>query len=387
MVESIPTKFDWPAEKHPANGGQSIIAAEDKKGRKLEQPPKILLVATVFNLAYRVLRCAQAAGAEVYVLGNPGAGALNFSRCCRGFTRSFAVINGERDRNLAVEINCLAKQLGIGMVLPGCAHSTRALIAVRDLIEPPCFPLPPLDCFDLLNNKWTFAHLCHQLGIKHPATWLFPDARRLADEMSRGSVIPPLVAKPLSWSGGKLGAAGVVKIDRADDERLASIYYEPVLAQQFVAGSEIGASIYAAGGRVEAFIAHKYVRRIYSTFHDEEILAATEKIAAHLRLDGVYNFDMIRTPDNVVHFLECNPRFFFKIDLSRAAGINFVALGLAPDRRDRMLTVPNGAQVRQPEAVLATLFRHGVTNRDISLARQHLSDPAPYLLERLQLTF
>ena len=37
---------------------------------------------------------------------------------------------------------------------------------------------------------------------------------------------------------------------------------------------------------------------------------------------------MILTPDGAVHYLECNPRFFYKINLSMIAGVNFVAHGL-----------------------------------------------------------
>ena len=55
------------------------------------------MVATVFNMPYRVLRCAQASLAEVYVLGNPGASWLRFSRYCRRFASSACIIHGGRD--------------------------------------------------------------------------------------------------------------------------------------------------------------------------------------------------------------------------------------------------------------------------------------------------
>jgi hypothetical protein len=85
---------------------------------------------------------------------------LRFSRYCRRFFLSDCIIHGDRDESLALEINHLVRELGITMVLPGDAPSTRALIASRDLIDVPCLPLPTLDQFDALNDKWEFAQLC-----------------------------------------------------------------------------------------------------------------------------------------------------------------------------------------------------------------------------------
>ena len=258
-------------------------SAELKHPSVVVPAQRLLLVADSFQLAYRVLRCARATGAEIYVLGNPGATALRFSRHCRRFFPSACIIHGQRDPALALEINCLAREYGISLVLPGDAPSTRALIASRDLIQAPCFPLPTLAEFDLLNDKWAFAKLCQQLSILHPAGNCSPDNAALSIAISTRGLNAPLVAKPLSMSGG----VGFVLFDGKDtDERLRAINYQPILVQDFIPGETIGASVYAHRGKIEAFIVHHYRRRVYTAFPDDQIYCDLEKSSRIARSPG-----------------------------------------------------------------------------------------------------
>jgi predicted ATP-grasp superfamily ATP-dependent carboligase len=349
----------------------------------------VLLLATDFITPYRVLRCAHAGGAEVYVLGNAGAWPLRWSRHCRRLFISDRIIHGERDVALALEINSLVHELGIDMVIPADAPSVRSLIACHEGIEAPCFPLPTLQQFDLLNDKWAFAQLCSSLAIRHPKTRLFADASAArhaiagasASASSEGSAFP-LIVKPL----GRCAGSGICVLRGMDDlHRIDTINYRPILLQQFISGEDIGASVFATGGRIEAFVAHWLRDGVYTTFRDAGIYAAIGRIVARLHLNGVYNFDMIRTPDGAVFYLECNPRFFYKIDLSMLAGINFVEWGLPGLRPRNVGRPPPEGTVRSPKALLRTLMSWRCTRRDWALSRHQLSDPGPWLMEKLQL--
>jgi predicted ATP-grasp superfamily ATP-dependent carboligase len=341
------------------------------------------MVATDFITPYRVLRCARATGAEIYVLGNAGARALRFSRYCQQVFISDCIIHGGRDEALALEINCLTGKLGIAMVMPADAPSTRAVIASRNMIEAPCFPLPRLEAFDLLNNKWSFAQLCVELGIRHPVARMLPDVATFARELAMGDWEYPLIAKPLDRNA----SAGVVVIDGVDSEkRLTAINYRPILVQKFVSGQDIGASVFVRGGSVEAFVAHWYRNGVYCTFQDNQIYSDIAKIASHLNLDGVYNFDMILAPDGSVYFLECNPRFFYKINQSMIAGINFVEHGIPYARLPVTGAIQPGVQVRFPKALLRSLVFSGqCTKRDLAMVSYLFSDPWPFLIEKLNL--
>jgi hypothetical protein len=333
---------------------------------------KLLLVAAITGISYRVLRCARACDAEIYVMGNLGARDLALSRHCARFMVSHAIINGSFDEGLALEINCLARELGVAMVLPADAPSTRALIACRHLLEVPCFPLPDLQQFDLLNNKWHFARLCDELGIRRPAARLFPDVEALKDEISAGRIAGPAVVKPLTLAGGQ--GQFMLNGDAASTP-LTRINYRPILVQEFIAGRDICASIYCCSGEVTALVAYRNWKRVHSTFWSEAILEDLQHIAAYMNLDGVHCFDMIDGDDGKIYYLECNPRFYNSINLSMLAGINFVALGLRASREPGLIRVPHGTKVHAPEAaLLSPRSWPALTRRDWAAARYTLSD-------------
>jgi predicted ATP-grasp superfamily ATP-dependent carboligase len=328
------------------------------------------------------MRCARECDADVYVMGNLGARDLAVSRHCAKFVLSHAIINGSYDEGLALEINCLARELGVAMVLPADAPSTRALIACRHLLEVPCFPLPDLEQFDFLNNKWQFARLCGELGIRHPRTRIFSDIDALEAEIAAGGIACPAVVKALSLAGSQ----GLIVLNGGDaTTQLKRVNYRPILVQEFVPGRDIGASVYCQDGKVTAFIAHELRRRVYRTFRNDAIFHDIERIAARVGAEGVYNFDMIAGDDGNIYYLECNPRFFFKINLSMLAGINFVALGLRDNRGLEVLRVPDGTVVRAPEATLISPRSWlSLTRKDRAAFSYLLVDPFYHIFEELR---
>ena len=343
---------------------------------------KALLLAAQYHMSYRVMRCAAEAGAEVYVLGNIERG-LARSRFCKELFVSDYIINGAYDEALALEINWYTRKFGIDLVLPGDAPTTRALIAVRDLIEAPCFPMPTLDQFDLLNNKWEFTKLCGNIGVTCANTRLFPDVGALVSEIEACGLVFPSIAKALSLNNGR----ACVKLDAADArEQVQQIRYRPVLVQDFIEGEDIGASVYCVGGEIKAFVAHILKDKIYRTFDDQRINVDIERIMACVRADGVYNFDMRLTPEGTIYYLECNPRFFYKIDLSMLAGINFASFGLWRSTAGLPKSVPCGNSVKLPQALVRSLVRPWrLTRKDFAMVKYILADPVALLMERLQL--
>ena len=360
-------------------GSAAPLQIRGSRHRPRPAAPRVLIVAATYALPYRVMRCARQVNAETYVLGNLGAQVLAVSRHCTEFRLSHSIVAGHYDEDLAFEINCFAREAGVTMILPGDAPATRALIACRHLLEAPCFPLPGLAEFDRLNDKWGFAQMCDALGIRQPATRLFADAEVLAAEIAAGGIAWPAVAKAPSLSASQ----GLVVLNGADAAaKVRAINYRPVIVQQFIPGRDIGASIFCRGGAITAFIAHEYCRGTYATFRGDAVFEDLARIAAHVGAEGVFNFDMIAADDGKIYYLECNPRFFYKINLSMLGGINFVALGLEGDGGAVPLRLPDGTSVRRPEAVLTSpRCWPRLTRRDRAAARYTWSDPIPYLLD------
>ena len=363
----------------PPRAGVKPDGAPRRWRAPVSSPRRLLIVAATYALPYRVLRCAHQTGAEVHVIGNLGAQPLSLSRFCGTFTLSQTLVAGRADDDLAFEINALCQRLDIEMVLPGDAHGTRTLIACRERLEAPCFPLPDLETFDLLNDKWRFARLCETLGFRHPATCLVPEAGALTEVLAAHRFAGPVLAKPRGLSGGR----GILKIrDEHDIEAISRVNYQPIVLQEYLTGRTLCASIYCHRGAVTAFMGYEFRKRVFSTFTNDRILADLRRFAAHAGAHGVYNFDILLSPGGALHYLECNPRFFYNMHFSMLAGTNFVALGLGGDQETLHAAAPAPGTFHLPEALLTNprAWRHA-SRRDWLTARHALSDPLPYLFD------
>jgi len=368
----------------PVPSGLTNVPAIANVSAKSASPLRVLLVATVFGMPYRVLRCIHGAGASVYVLGTEGAKGLKSSRFCKDFIANERTVDGNFDDGLAEEINQVVQRAAIDVVIAGDAPCTRSLIAVRDLIVAPCFPMPRLEQFDLLNNKWEFNVLCRSLGISCPASQAFASKQNLLRAIDSRNLTYPAIAKPLSMHAGW----GVVKLEAATAHKWAkTITYQPVVVQEFIEGTDICASVFCQDGEIQAFAGYQYRRGTYTSFFDKGVYEDIRKIIWQVKVDGIVNFDMRRATDGRVFFVECNPRVYWNIATTMLAGLNFISLGLPARVSDSTLQTALQPVVRFPKA-LALLALHApwkLGKESWQMLKFLYSDPIPYWREQLRL--
>lgn len=340
--------------------------------------PRVLLLAALCKLPYRVLRCLSDAGAEVIVLGAREAIGLSYSRYCRKFFRCVSRIDGDLNPELAIEINRVVNAYSIDLVVAGDAPSTRSLIEIVEDLDAPCFPMPDLEAFDLLNNKWRFTQLCNEMGITCPESRFFDDAKRLCAEYYHAGLPFPLIAKPLSRDSG-IGC--VVAESEKDIRKLSRISYSPIIVQDYIFGEDIGTSMFCRDGKIEAFLVHSYIKATYTAYDEPAIYQSVARIARRLRLSGIFNFDMRLTADGEVYFLECNPRVFYKIAMSMLVGVNFLGAGFPWRRPAETPSLAGPVAIRFPKAVLGAPWKLDAAARRV--LGFLLEDPLPYLRENL----
>lgn len=349
------------------------------------RPPRGLMLCSLFTLAYRAMRSFTDAGVSVHALGNAASRGMRHSRLCGGFSETGIAFDGSSSAVMIDLVNREIDRQRIDFVFAGDQPATRSLIAMRDQLVVPCFPMPSLATFDLLNDKARFTALCRSLRIPHPPTAVFADRRGLLDAIADGTIELPAVVKPLALDGNR----GVVEILTPADVSAMTIEYRPVLVQRFIPGQDIGASIFAEEGRVTAYICHRLRRATYTVLDHPEVLSALASVAAATGATGILNFDMRLSPDGRVWFLECNPRVFFKMPLSTLAGVNFADAGLDMMRGTSNPDIrmpPPGRAVRTPKAILAALPSPSrLGGGDIAMLRHILVDPVPYCREALRL--
>jgi biotin carboxylase len=342
------------------------------------------MISEHFRFAYRILRSFHAAGVNVHVLGARGSRGLRYSRFCASFQDRVSSCSGDLG-TLIEEVNALVVQRGIDLVIAGDHAIMRPLIVIAQSLKAPCFPMPKLEQFDLLNSKWSFTQLCQSLGLRCPRSQLFPDRSSLKRAIESGEVATPLIAKPLDCDGGR----GVLPVLQMGELRqLDAIQYEPILVQEYIDGEDVAASVFCDHGKIRAFIAHKRKSATYFTLVSPEIRAGIEKIAAATKAQGVLNFDLRVGFDGALYWLECNPRFFFWIHMSMLAGVPFAEFGLPNWPISGANSVPSGTDVRCLRASAIELLRPWrLTRRDFAYLGFVLADPVPWAREALGLEF
>ena len=351
----------------------------DAASRSASRPYNVLMLSDHFRFAYRTLRCFHSAGVNVHVLGAKGSRGLRFSRFCNSFSERVSSYPGELGP-IIQEVNSVVAKRDIDLIISGEHSMMRPLIAMAPSLNAPCFPMLTIEQFGLLNDKWLFAQLCRSLGLRCPVSRLVDNSLALRSAVQSGEISTPFVAKPLDFDGSR----GVVSILAAGDlVTLDSLEYSPIIVQEFVDGFDIGASVYCNHGEIKAFVAHRLKRDTYFTFASDEIRADIEKIVVATKAHGILNFDMRVGLNGAVYWLECNPRFFFKMFMSLLAGIPFVEFGL-PWSVSGSSTLPSGTNVRFFKAAAVELVRPWrLTRRDFGYLCYVLADPVPWVRETL----
>jgi len=346
---------------------------------------KGLMIAFAFTLPYHVMRCAAAAGASVHVLGSGPSRRLRLSRYCAGFHESRFDYRSDDYDLILDEIKLLVKEQRIDLIMPSDDVSTRLLAALADRLPVRTSPVPSLDCFDTMNDKWNFARFSRDHGVRVPESWLFETAEDLRGALKSGRLALPLTVKPTNLSGG----AGVLHIrDASELGQLDAVDYRPVLAQRHIDGETIGISVLCRRGAVVASVIQLPKDNAYSLFANPDLLENVQKLAGAVKLHGPANLDaVVESETGLSYIVECNPRFWYTIYMPMILGLNFVDLALNFDSMDfRDMRTLIDVRVRIHGALFRNLLKPWrYTRPDWRMLGYYLRDPLPYLCERMQL--
>lgn len=333
----------------------------------------LLILANGFVAQYRVLRCAAALGAEIYVAGTEHAHALALSRYCTQF-RPFA-FELEDEARAAAELDALAAQMQIDMILPSDFQTTLYLSRVRDHLATEVFPMPDLAALEQLGTKDRFMAYCTERGLLHPKGKMFESREDLVEAFARGAVRFPAMAKPVN----RAGSIGVVRLDANNATDIGgSLDYAPILVQDFIEGEDRSITIFCRKGKVEKQVVYHHPNDVFQFVEEAELSALAADIAQDLNLEGVINFDARVDEDGKVWLIECNPRFYFNMDVAMVAGVNFADLASSSGRSIEDQTI------RIPQALLRDLFKLELpTSSDFKMLRHWLRDPLMFALVAL----
>ena len=334
----------------------------------------VLILASAWRLPYRTLRCAARCFDRIYVLGTKEAGPLARSLFCQSF--HYLPLGESFDRTSVPVINRLCAQLSIDWVIPSDAHTTRFLAESGAMLGSKSYPVPDTSTFDLLNDKSTFISLCRKLDIPTPRTEVLPDKQQLINRLQDGHLKLPLVAKPTNMEGSQ----GVMVLHSGEALGMAGrLRYEPILAQEYIDGRDLCAFYFCRQGKVELEALYHHGGHFLEFIDHHDISRQCRRIIEATAYDGVIGFDVRQRDTSDFYFLECNPRFWYNMELTMLAGFNFVEVGVkVPKCCDQPLkTTLAGKVIIRPSGLLRKLPAPRAVNPTRLAVLAYLMDDLP----------
>ena len=353
-----------PASIEAGNVGSRFPIVRHLLQQNAQVQSSVLILATGWCLAYRTLRCAAACFDRVYVLGTKEARPLALSLCCQAF-HQLPFGDGFGAASISF-ISRLCEELRIDWVVPSDGPTTRFLTGAATMLGRKSYPVPATAIFDQLNDKSTFIALCQKLGLATPRTEVLPGPDQVRERFRDGDLTLPLVLKPINREGGD----GVVVLRSGDAlKRLDGLQYAPVLVQEYVEGRDVCAFYLCHEGQVKREAVYYHGGYFIEFIEDRCIGDQCRKIIEATNYRGVIGFDFRQRDDGSFVFLECNPRFWYNMELTMLAGANFVRAGVEdPSLDEQPFNVSlAGKVVIRPTGLLKKLPTRG-SRQQIRLA-------------------
>jgi predicted ATP-grasp superfamily ATP-dependent carboligase len=347
-------------------------------------------------LGLAVARCLGRAGFSVHLMGDHAWSPGRFSRRCHRYSvvppSFFAApfhlscdILERYCRTHGIEVLIGADVAG-ALVVSAVAPRLHGVLAA---------PVSSPELILQLDDKWRFVTLLLEASLPHPATQLVDGVSALrAVDTSR-----PAFVKPVHGAN----CEGAAKLTCAEDidRYLVALGAElrlPLLAQEFIPGSDIDMSILADHGRILAWtiqVPGLHPRERVFLWH-EQVYEAGRALMSRTGYHGVVHLDMRKDErDGSIKMLEANPRFWITTEHSMWAGVNFPALSVRRALGEDVAAsfVPAFGPCHRPtidvRLLAGQLLRGRFVPRSLPPASQRAwrdvyLDPAPQLMQRLR---
>lgn len=353
---------------------------------------KVLILSSSDGIALTLMRCLGLGSEqpiECFLFSIwPSLGFARHSRFCKE-AALFEVANFSKARiDRAIDaINDHCDRWSIDVIVPAGLWGTYFISLFQERLRVKCFPVPESATFRQLNDKGCFSELMQQIEVSIP-----PTLRLEAMDPDYKSWPYPLVIKP-TCAGHSMGVQILSSPEDFQAYQADMDSQRRFILQDFIEGFDLAFGFIAEHGVIKASTLHRKMSGKVSLFCDEELLEMIQKIITATGYHGVGNFD-IRWDYRQQRFLiiECNPRFWGNVGISRYFGVDFIGLGFAMVGLESSAT-PAVTGAHEPIVLPYPNLVHclGTTRTKVSnalpgylpaIAWRELLDPWPTFFER-----
>lgn len=290
---------------------------------------KVLLLSSSDGIALTLMRCLglgseQPIECHLFSIW-PSLGFARRSRFCKDASH-FVVSDFLPDTiDRAIDtINAYCERWNIDVIVPAGLWGTYFLSLFKERLRVKCFPVPDAATFRNLNDKGRFSELMQLFEVSIPAT-----KRLEAMDPDSKSWPYPLVIKP-TCAGHSMGVQILYSPENFKAYQAAMDPRQRFILQEFIEGFDLVFGFIADHGVIKASTLHRRESGSLHFISDEGLLGMIQKIITDTGYHGVGNFD-VRWDQQQERYLiiECNPRFWGSVGISRYFGVDFIGLGFA----------------------------------------------------------
>jgi predicted ATP-grasp superfamily ATP-dependent carboligase len=278
---------------------------------------QVMLAARAFTESRLIAVCAR------------GTRYLRYSVLCADYEE--IEFSGTDDTAFVAMANGYASRHANLIVVPADCAGSRMVNRVRALLTMRIVACPDVAALDRLEDKWDFHILCRNLGLQTPATLYIGDKKALRFSSVAEHLGLPFVVKPTNEDSSR--GACILGSEMEYNQVIrdnAAYQFAPLIAQRYVAGTDVGLNFHASDGRVTAISIQRRDDYLHDGspiqfFPEPYLQSVAGRIAAATDYDGVMNVDArIESGSGKVYLFESNPRFWRSLSASVWCGVNFV---------------------------------------------------------------
>jgi hypothetical protein len=126
------------------------------------------------------------------------------------------------------------------------------------------------------------------------------------------------------------------------------------MAQEYIGGRDLCAFYFCREGTIELEVLYHHGGHFIEFIEHHDISQQCRKIIEATNYNGVIGFDIRQHDAGDFYFLECNPRFWYNMELTMLAGLNFVEAGVKDPKhaKQQLSTSLAGKIIIRPSGLL-----------------------------------
>jgi predicted ATP-grasp superfamily ATP-dependent carboligase len=285
----------------------------------------IVVVGNSLEVLAPVLQAIRSfSRASIKVVGNNTTRSIRWSFLCSQW--KYATLKKNDDDHLLQILHHICSKNSHSCIVAADCDAAHALNRLRSQLQVPLAPMPNSEQLAQFDDKWHFHQFCQQYELPSPLTYHFHSKEQLDFRTLATTLGIPFVIKPTNRAGSE-GVKIIHSVSELENDILKNSDYQftPLLAQKYIAGSDIDISLLAIHGQVKVVAVQQVSGSVIRFLSEPTLEVMAARLCKASDYEGVMHIDArIEELSGKIYLIESNPRYWASLTAALWCGVNFV---------------------------------------------------------------